>query len=141
MWLTRASLSWQLARRNRCIKGLPWGDDQRRRAVVSGHASLTRRLHELGYKTSLTTRQAHTTSDASPLAHAQFALVITNNMLAPEFRHDDRVIIDPDIEPARGDFVVEKSTGGDLTFVAIEQVSDASKIAGVMVGRRRRRQR
>lgn len=41
-----------------------------------------------------------------------FALEIRGNSMAPEFSPGDRVIIDPDIPPGPGDYVVAKNGGG-----------------------------
>lgn len=51
--------------------------------------------------------------DLSP--HA-FALTIRGDSMLPEFREGDRVIIDPDVGPAPGDFVVALNGGNAATF-------------------------
>lgn len=51
--------------------------------------------------------------DLSP--HA-FALTIRGDSMLPEFREGDRVIIDPEVGPAPGDFVVALNGGNAATF-------------------------
>jgi len=45
-----------------------------------------------------------------------FALVIKGNSMEPDFREGDKVIIDPDVNPTPGDFVVAKCNGDETTF-------------------------
>jgi SOS-response transcriptional repressor LexA len=45
-----------------------------------------------------------------------FALDIEGLSMMPEFRPGDRVIIDPDLSPNPGDFVVAKNGGDEATF-------------------------
>jgi SOS-response transcriptional repressor LexA len=48
-------------------------------------------------------------------SHA-FALQIKGDSMLPEFKPGDRVIIDPDVEPHPGDFVVAKNGTNEATF-------------------------
>lgn len=45
-----------------------------------------------------------------------FALIIEGDSMTPEFNPQDKVIIDPGIEPRPGDFVVAKNTEEEATF-------------------------
>ena len=45
-----------------------------------------------------------------------FALDIEGMSMMPEFRPGDRVIIDPELSPNPGDFVVAKNGGNEATF-------------------------
>jgi SOS-response transcriptional repressor LexA len=45
-----------------------------------------------------------------------FALEITGTSMLPEFRAGDRVIIDPELAPNPGDYVVAKNTSEEATF-------------------------
>ncbi len=51
--------------------------------------------------------------DLSPSA---FALQIKGDSMLPEFKEGDRVIIDPNVEPLPGDFVVAKNGDNEATF-------------------------
>lgn len=51
--------------------------------------------------------------DVSPYA---FALRIEGRSMLPEFHEGDRVIIDPDVRPHSGDFVVARNGKGGATF-------------------------
>ena len=50
------------------------------------------------------------------LSASAFALEIKGNSMAPEFNPGDRVIIDPDVSPQAGDYVVAKNGGEEATF-------------------------
>jgi len=50
------------------------------------------------------------------LSDGAFALEIKGDSMLPEFRPGDRVIIDPDISPQPGDFVVAKNGEEEATF-------------------------
>ena len=50
------------------------------------------------------------------LSASAFALEIKGNSMAPEFNPGDRVIIDPDVTPQAGDYVVAKNGGEEATF-------------------------
>lgn len=50
------------------------------------------------------------------LAECAFALEIKGDSMLPEFRPGDRVIIDPEVQPQPGDFVVAKNGEGEATF-------------------------
>jgi SOS-response transcriptional repressor LexA len=50
------------------------------------------------------------------LSSASFALSIKGDSMLPDFREGDRVIIDPEVRPAPGDFVVAKNGGEEATF-------------------------
>lgn len=54
-------------------------------------------------------------TDLSLGAHA-FALTIRGDSMLPDFREGDRVIIDPDVRPSPGDFVVAINGGNAATF-------------------------
>lgn len=54
-------------------------------------------------------------TDLDLSAHA-FALEIRGDSMLPDFRPGDRVIIDPEIAPCPGDFVVAKNGGNEATF-------------------------
>lgn len=45
-----------------------------------------------------------------------FALEIKGDSMLPEFKPGDRVIIDPEVAPQPGDYVVAKNGGNDATF-------------------------
>lgn len=45
-----------------------------------------------------------------------FALQIKGDSMEPEFGQGDRVIIDPDVTPQAGDYVVAKNGGDEATF-------------------------
>ena len=45
-----------------------------------------------------------------------FALEIQGDSMLPEFKPGDRVIIDPEIAPGAGDFVVARNNGHETTF-------------------------
>jgi len=50
------------------------------------------------------------------LGSTAFALEIRGTSMLPEFREGDRVIIDPEVQPQPGDFVVAKNGGEEATF-------------------------
>ena len=50
------------------------------------------------------------------LSSSAFALQIKGDSMAPEFNEGDRVIIDPDVSPQAGDYVVAKNGGEEATF-------------------------
>lgn len=50
------------------------------------------------------------------LSEGAFALEIKGDSMQPEFKPGDRVIIDPDINPQPGDFVVAKNGEEEATF-------------------------
>lgn len=50
------------------------------------------------------------------LSNRAFALEIKGDSMLPEFKPGDRVIIDPDIHPQPGDFVVAKNGDEEATF-------------------------
>lgn len=50
------------------------------------------------------------------LSEGAFALEIKGDSMQPEFKPGDRVIIDPDISPQPGDFVVAKNGEEEATF-------------------------
>lgn len=52
----------------------------------------------------------------SDISRSAFALEIKGDSMLPEFRPGDRVIIDPDVEPQPGDFVVAKNGENEATF-------------------------
>lgn len=54
-------------------------------------------------------------TDLSLGAHA-FALTIRGDSMLPDFRDGDRVIIDPDVRPSPGDYVVAINGGNAATF-------------------------
>ena len=54
-----------------------------------------------------------TQTDLGPLA---FALTVRGASMEPEFREGDTIIIDPDVKPAPGDFVVAKNLDDEATF-------------------------
>lgn len=51
--------------------------------------------------------------DIGPYA---FALIIRGSSMEPDFKAGDKVIIDPDVGPSPGDFVVAKCTEQEVTF-------------------------
>lgn len=55
----------------------------------------------------------HTDMDVSPYT---FALQIEGRSMLPEFVEGDRVIIDPDVRPQSGDYVVARDRKGGATF-------------------------
>lgn len=50
------------------------------------------------------------------MSERAFALEIRGDSMLPEFNPGDRVIIDPDIAPGPGDFVVARNGHGEATF-------------------------
>lgn len=52
----------------------------------------------------------------SRLSSGAFALEIKGSSMLPEFKEGDRVIIDPDVFPQPGDFVVGKNGSEEATF-------------------------
>jgi SOS-response transcriptional repressor LexA len=54
-----------------------------------------------------------TDQDVSPYT---FALKIEGRSMLPEFVEGDRVVIDPDVRPHSGDFVVARNSTGGATF-------------------------
>lgn len=50
------------------------------------------------------------------LSRSAFALEIKGDSMLPEFRPGDRVIIDPEVSPSPGDFVVAKNSEDEATF-------------------------
>lgn len=50
------------------------------------------------------------------LADCAFALEIKGDSMQPEFKAGDRVIIDPEVHPQPGDFVVAQNGEGEATF-------------------------
>jgi SOS-response transcriptional repressor LexA len=50
------------------------------------------------------------------LSGSAFALEIKGDSMLPDFRPGDRVIIDPEIAPSPGDFVVAKNGSNEATF-------------------------
>ncbi|NMM21558.1 MAG: LexA family transcriptional regulator [Rhodoferax sp.] len=55
------------------------------------------------------------TTDLRMSNHA-FALEIKGDSMLPDFKPGDRVIIDPEVPPQPGDFVVAKNGGNEATF-------------------------
>ncbi|HAZ41953.1 MAG TPA: LexA family transcriptional repressor, partial [Methylococcaceae bacterium] len=45
-----------------------------------------------------------------------FALKVKGNSMEPEFKEGDTIIIDPDIKPSPGDFVVARNADQEATF-------------------------
>lgn len=54
-----------------------------------------------------------TDMDVGPLS---FGMVIAGDEMLPHFRAGDRIIIDPDVEPLPGDFVVAQTRGSEAIF-------------------------
>ncbi|MFW0766500.1 LexA family protein [Trabulsiella odontotermitis] len=50
------------------------------------------------------------------LSEFSFALRIEGESMEPDFKAGDVIIVDPDIEPAPGEFVVAKNGGDEATF-------------------------
>lgn len=50
------------------------------------------------------------------LSPSAFALQIKGDSMTPEFKEGDRVIIDPNVQPLPGDFVVAKNGDNEATF-------------------------
>ena len=50
------------------------------------------------------------------LSGSSFALQIKGDSMLPEFREGDRVIIDPEVTPQPGDYVVAKTIDDEATF-------------------------
>ena len=56
-------------------------------------------------------------TDDPALSPRAFALVIRDDSMAPEFREGDRIIVDPEVPPQPGDFVIAKlERDGEATF-------------------------
>lgn len=55
-----------------------------------------------------------------------FALAIEDESMAPEFAPDDHVIIDPDILPQTGDFVVARSSHDEIAALRLYRVLERS---------------
>ena len=56
-------------------------------------------------------------TDDPGLSPRAFALVIRDESMAPEFREGDRIIVDPEVTPQPGDFVIAKlDRDGEATF-------------------------
>jgi SOS-response transcriptional repressor LexA len=53
--------------------------------------------------------------DSDPGPHA-FALKVRGNSMEPDFREGDTIIIDPDVRPHPGDFVVARNQASEATF-------------------------
>lgn len=51
-----------------------------------------------------------------PLSPASFALRVKGNSMEPEFKEGDRIIIDPDVCPHPGDYVVAMNENDEVTF-------------------------
>ena len=52
----------------------------------------------------------------TPLGPHAFALTVRGDSMQPEFREGDTIIVDPDINPLPGDFVVAKNDDNEATF-------------------------
>jgi SOS-response transcriptional repressor LexA len=50
---------------------------------------------------------------------ASFVLAVKGDSMAPKFQDGDRIVVDPEVKPRPGDFVVAKLNGhdDDLTFM------------------------
>lgn len=56
-------------------------------------------------------------TDDPGLSPRTFALIIRDDSMAPEFREGDRIIVDPEVTPQPGDFVIAKlERDGEATF-------------------------
>lgn len=99
-------------------------------------------------------------ADYGPLC---IALVIEGDSMEPEFREGDLIIVDPDITPLPGDFVVARNAGREATFKkyrprggstgifelaplnddypTLRSDQDGLTVLGVMVEHRKRRRR
>lgn len=49
-------------------------------------------------------------------SHSTFALKVKGKSMEPEFVEDDVIIIDPELHPGPGDYVVAKNGGDEATF-------------------------
>ncbi len=45
-----------------------------------------------------------------------FALTVRGDSMTPEFQEGDTILIDPDVKPSPGDYVVAKNDEGEATF-------------------------
>lgn len=45
-----------------------------------------------------------------------FGLIVQGDSMLPEFKEGDRILIDPDVQPKPGDFVVARTNNGEVTF-------------------------
>lgn len=52
----------------------------------------------------------------TPLGPHAFALTVRGESMQPEFREGDTIIVDPDVKPMPGDFVVAKNDENEATF-------------------------
>lgn len=53
---------------------------------------------------------------ASDLGQYSFALEIVGDSMSPDFRPGDKIIVDPDVQPLPGDFVIAQNNGHEATF-------------------------
>jgi len=53
---------------------------------------------------------------AGDLGEYAFALEITGDSMYPEFKAGDKIIVDPDVQPMPGDYVIAQNDGHDATF-------------------------
>lgn len=53
---------------------------------------------------------------ASDLGQYSFALEIVGDSMSPDFRPGDKIIVDPDVQPMPGDFVIAQNNGHEATF-------------------------
>lgn len=51
-----------------------------------------------------------------PLSPSSFALKVNGKSMEPEFKEGDRIIIDPEVCPTPGDFVVAMNDNDEVTF-------------------------
>lgn len=53
---------------------------------------------------------------AGDLGKFAFALEVTGDSMFPEFKPGDKIIVDPDIQPMPGDYVIAQNDGHEATF-------------------------
>ena len=55
-------------------------------------------------------------SYAGNLSGEAFALEVAGDSMAPEFKHSDKIIVDPNVIPQPGDYVIAQNEGHEATF-------------------------
>lgn len=55
-------------------------------------------------------------SYADRLGNDSFALVIKGDSMSPEFKPGDKIIVDPEVNPQPGDYVIAQNDGHEATF-------------------------
>jgi SOS-response transcriptional repressor LexA len=68
-------------------------------------------------------------STSVDLSGSAFAMFVRGDSMEPEFREGDMIIVDPEVEPRPGDFVVAVNGTGEATFkrYRVKGINDAGQ--------------